>query len=312
MENIAAIDIGSNAIRLVIGEFDEDSCTLRTLRKLREPLRLGKDVFASGTISDKTILQAVEVFTKFRQLMDAYSVKNWRAVATSALREAQNQEQFVRKIKSDAGIQIAVINGQEEARLIHEAVAAQVNLHNKLAVMIDIGGGSVEITVSSNGKIRAANSYNLGTVRLLQKMEEQKLKEKHLKTWIEENNKPVLDFIDRHAKGEKVDLCIGTGGNLEFLGKLRVQILDKDSTFSLRPKELLQISDHLISMTIKDRIDRLGMRADRADVIVPAALIVHSLLEHVGTHRLLIPAVGLKDGILVDLVKAKNPRCIVP
>jgi exopolyphosphatase/guanosine-5'-triphosphate,3'-diphosphate pyrophosphatase len=311
MENVAAIDIGSNAIRLVIGEFDQASQTLRLLRKLREPLRLGRDVFANGSISDKTMSQAVEVFSKFRQLIDAYSVKNSRAVATSALREASNQDSFIRRIKSDAGIQISVIDALEEARLIHEAVAAQVNLHHKLAILLDIGGGSVEITISSNGKIRATESFSLGTVRLLQKLDELKLKEKHLKTWINENFQSVADLIAKHTRQEKVDLCIGTGGNLEFLGKLRVQILDKDSTFSLRPKELGQILDAIMAVPVKDRGDRFRMRPDRADVIVPAGIVAHAVLEVAGTHRMLIPAVGLKDGILVDLIKSKNVRVVM-
>jgi exopolyphosphatase/guanosine-5'-triphosphate,3'-diphosphate pyrophosphatase len=311
MENVAAIDIGSNAIRLVIGEFDSDTRSLRLVRKLREPVRLGKDVFASGTISDKTLRDALEVFTKFQNLINAYSVKTIRAVATSALREAANQDAFVKRIKQDTGIAISVIDGLEEARLIHDAVAAHVNLNQKLAVLIDIGGGSVEVTLSRNSKMLASQSFELGTVRLLQKMEELKLKEKNLKFWIDSQMPMVQDFISKSTKGEKVDVCIGSGGNIESLGKLRVQLLDKDSTFSIKPKEINEIFNHLTSVPLKERIERFNMRPDRADVIVPASLVVLAILEILGSPRLLIPAVGLKDGILVDLLKNKNVRSMI-
>lgn len=312
MENIAAIDIGSNAIRLVIGEFDEQNHSLRLLRKLREPVRLGKDVFSRGAISEKTLEQAGQVFAKFRQLIDAYSVKTSRAVATSALREASNQDLFVKRMRHDSGIHISVIDALEEARLIHEAVAAQVNLHHKLAVLLDIGGGSVELTISSGGRLRSSESFQLGTVRLLQKMTELNLKEKHLKQWVLENFSQPIEFIEKHTRLEKVDLCIGTGGNLEYLGKLRVQILDKDSTYSIRPKELQQILDTVMEIPLRERVERFRMRPDRADVIVPATIISQAVLELVGTHRMLIPAVGLKDGILVDLVRARGVRTILP
>ena len=311
MENIAAIDIGSNAIRLVIGEFDSEARSLRLLRKLREPVRLGKDVFATGSISDKTTKEAIAVFTKFKNLIEAYSVKTSKAVATSALREATNQDAFVKKIKAESGITISVIDGLEEARLIHEAVASQINLNDKMAVLLDIGGGSVEITVSQNAKVKATQSFELGTVRILQKMDELKLKEKNLKVWIDGQMPPVFEFIDKHTKNAPIDMCVGTGGNIEFLGKMRVQLLDKDSTFALKPKELQEIMNVLFSFSYKERVEKLGMRPDRADVIVPASMVVLSVLEHIGTQRLLIPAVGLKDGILVDLLRGKNVRSVV-
>lgn len=311
MENIAAIDIGSNAIRLVIGEYDSDNRSLRLVRKIREPVRLGKDVFSTGTISEKTFREAINVFTQFRNLIEAYSVKSIRAVATSALREATNQDVFVKRVRSETNIMISVIDGLEEARLIHAAVIAQLNLAQKLAVLIDIGGGSVEVTISKNERLIDSRSFELGTVRLLQKMEELKLKEKNLKFWIDSQMSPIFEFISQTTKTESIDLAVGTGGNMEALGKLRVQLLDKDSTFSLKTKELTEIVNQLMAYPLRERMEKFRMRADRADVIVPASLVVTSIMDFLKTPRLVIPGVGLKDGILVDLLRTKSVRSVI-
>jgi exopolyphosphatase/guanosine-5'-triphosphate,3'-diphosphate pyrophosphatase len=298
--HIAAIDIGSNAIRLVLGEMTGHR-DITLLKKVREPVRLGKDVFATGEISKKTAERAVETFKKFRGILKEADVHHVRAVATSALRETRNRDWFVSYVQAETGIKIEVIDGLEEARLIYTAVASRVDLHDKNALLIDIGGGSVELTISVKGRIKGVQTFKLGAVRLLQILEERDLKEKHLKNLLVELMAPVKTFVQSATKGVPIDVCVGTGGNFECLGKLRVALLNRNSIFSMTYHELSQLIEHLGSMSVKERIQYLRLRPDRADVVVPAALVIHAIMGFIPVEMLSIPYVGLRDGILADL-----------
>ncbi len=300
---IAAIDIGSNAIRLVVGELDHHG-DIRILKKFREPVRLGQEVFKSGMISKKTTQRALETFNGFCEILKEYGVEHVRAFATSALREAENRAEFVQEVKSETGLVIQVIDGLQEGRLIFEAVAARVDIHDKHALLIDIGGGSVELTVSSKGAIRVTQSFPLGTVRLLGQLEEQGLKEKHFSKLIQEKFEPVKAFIREACRGRPLDLCVGTGGNFECLGKLRVALLNRNSIYSMTREELVQLTNHLLSMSAKERMQFLRLRPDRADVIVPAALVARAIMDFTGVEILQVPDVGLREGILADLSKS--------
>ena len=300
MERLGAIDIGSNAIRLVIGERD-DHGDIRVVKKVREAVRLGADVFASGTISAKTREKALETFVKFRDLLKTHGVQRSKAIATSALREANDRDSFIEEVKEASGIQIDVIDGIEEGRLVYSAVAHRMNLSDNVALLIDIGGGSVELTISDHGEIRASQTFKLGTVRLLQMLEEKKLKEKHLRFLIETQFEPAKAFLETQLKDHHVDFCVGTGGNFECLGKLRVALLHKNSIFSMTREEVGQLVDHLQTMSVKERIQFLRLRPDRADVVIPAALVTQCVMEHAQNDVLMIPYVGLRDGILTSL-----------
>ncbi|RYZ74111.1 MAG: hypothetical protein EOP05_09490, partial [Proteobacteria bacterium] len=223
MEALAAIDIGSNAIRLVIGSMDEFG-DIKIVKKVREPVRLGKDVFGGGEISSKTRDKALDAFLKFRGLIKEHDVHFTKAVATSALREAKGRDEFVSQVKKSSGIEIDVIDGIEEGRLIYSAVSQRMNLNDKVVLLIDIGGGSVELTIADHGVRKATQTFKMGTVRLLQFLETRGLKEKHLSDVIREHAGPVKDFLATHLKGLHLDLAIGTGGNFETLGKLRVAL----------------------------------------------------------------------------------------
>jgi len=297
---IAAIDIGSNAIRLVLGEFDVYR-DVRILKKVREPVRLGQDVFSEGMISRRTADRAFQTFAKFRTYLERTGVKHVRAVATSALREASNRDWFVKQVELKSRIKIDVIDGTEEARLIHSAVASRVDLDDKNALLIDIGGGSVELTISAHGRIKAVQTFKLGTVRLLQHLQDRGLKERQLREFLLGQIAPVRSFLQSSARGMKPEICIGTGGNLECLGKLRVALLNRNSIFSMTYDELGLLIDHLLSMSVKERIQFLRLRADRADVVVPAALVAQTVMGLVPVEILAIPYVGLRDGILADL-----------
>ena len=297
---LAAIDIGSNAIRLVIADRDEHG-DIRVLKKVREPVRLGADVFATGGISPKTREKALATFAKFRDLLALHKVTRSKAVATSALREANNSEEFIQAVHENTGIKIDLIDGLEEGRLVFSAVAHRMNLDDNVALLIDIGGGSVELTISDHGEICASESFKLGTVRLLQMLEEKQLKEKHLKFLIETQTAAMNEFLKRMVDEYDIDFVVGTGGNFECLGKLRVALLHKNSIFSMTKKEVGQLVDHLQTMSVKERIQFLRLRPDRADVVIPAALVTQIVMEQTDVDVLMIPYVGLRDGILTDL-----------
>jgi exopolyphosphatase / guanosine-5'-triphosphate,3'-diphosphate pyrophosphatase len=300
MESLAAIDIGSNAIRLVIGQMDEYG-DIRIVKKVREPVRLGKDVFGGGEISIKTRDKALEAFQKFSGLIKTHDVHFTKAVATSALREAKGRDEFVQQVKKSCGIEIDVIDGIEEGRLIYSAVSHRMNLNDKVVLLIDIGGGSVELTIADHGVRKATQTFKMGTVRLLQFLETRGLKEKHLGDVIREHAAPIKEFLKTNLGNLHLDLAIGTGGNFETLGKLRVALLHKNSIFSMTRTELRNLVEHLESMSLKERIQFLRLRPDRADVVVPAARVTQTVMELAEVELLSIPYVGLRDGILADL-----------
>lgn len=298
---LAAIDVGSNAIRLVIGEIDAAG-EIHILKKYREGVRLGKDTFSQGEISKKSAERALETFAKFKLFIKEHGVKHVRAVATSAMREASNSKALVADILKFTGIKLEVIDGLEEGRLIFSAVSNRVDLTGSRSVLIDVGGGSVEITIAEGTKIKATQSFPLGTVRMLEALETRGLKEKHLPEVIESKFRPVRAFLRDNLKGKPVHFAIGTGGNFECLGKLRVALLSKTSIYSMTFEELSELTEHLASMTVKERIQFLRLKNDRADVVVPAALVTLAIMEAVPTDTLNVPFVGLRDGILASLL----------
>ncbi len=298
---LAAIDIGSNAIRLILGELDQHG-DVRTVKRVRESVRLGKDAFSgTGEISEKTIDRAVASFRKFRGILKDKGVTYVRAVATSALRDAKNRNDFVAKIKDASGITIQIIDGVEEGRLIYSAIASRLDLSEENSLLIDIGGGSAEITYTSEGQIRGTQTFKLGTVRMLQLLEDKGLKEKHLKGLIQERMGEVTSFIKDVVKKDELDSAVGTGGNLECLGKLRVALLNRTSMFTMSRNELGSLIEHLSGMSYKERVQFLRLRPDRADVIVPAALVTHAIMLAADIDVMNVPYVGLRDGILWDL-----------
>ncbi len=309
MGQIAAIDIGSNALRLVIGNYDSHN-EVHISKKFREPVRLGQDVFAEGIISKKTTQLAIEAFERFRRIIDQNGVSHVRAIATSALREAKNRKEFIDEVERKTDIAIKCIDGEEEARLVYRAIDHKLKLHNRNAVIIDIGGGSVEIIISIEGRVRGMQSFKIGTVRLLQMMQERQIKEKNIQVLLNEKMVEVRKFINDTVKTKKIDLCVGTGGNFECLGKLRVALLNKTSIYSMSAHELDELQTHLMGMTIKERIQFLRIKSDRADVIVPASLLGLMIMNFADCEFLSIPFVGLRDGVLLELIESLTPTAV--
>lgn len=297
----SAIDIGSNAIRMMVAEFQNEQ--LSELKKLRSPIRLGQDVFSHGEISNSTIQKAIETFKKFAEINKKFNVQNSRAVATSATREAKNKMAFVQKIYDASGIKIEVIDGDLEANLIFKAVNHSVDLSGKNALLIDIGGGSVEVTLTQGSRIRKAQSFPLGTVRILDFLKKRNLGEANLKIVIGDQMSPLSKFLEKNDSGTDFDFAVGTGGNFECMARLKMQLLHKSPVNYLTLDELVQISEKLKNFSVKERIEKLKLREDRADVILPALYVTKTVLRQAGAKKLLVPGVGLRDGILWSLVE---------
>lgn len=310
MPGLAAIDIGSNAIRLGIGFLDRE-LSPKFIEEIREPIRLGDEVFKSGMISEQAIQRAEAAFARFKGAFERHAVTRYRAVATSALREARNQSEFIARIRQASGIDIDVISGEEEARLVFLAVHQVCNLKGKLALLVDIGGGSVEVSIVKKSEVVFSESLKMGAVRLLELFRGRPNGEKICARIVKGYVDGLRRRLKRELRGRKIDLCIGTGGNIEELGDLRVQLCGRRGNREIDLKELDRVIQRVGKLSYDERITELGLRPDRADVVIPAALMVREVLRHAQLHRLMIPRVGLKNGVLAELIArtgAHSPR----
>lgn len=305
---VSAIDIGSNAIRMMIADVHPETQKIEVLKRYRAAVRLGHDVFMQGVITPQTMEIAKATFHRYSETNRELKVPVIRAVATSACREAKNRDQFVKEIKKSSGIEIDVIDGTEEGRLIHLAVTRELDLDQRKTMLIDVGGGSVEVTFSKGSKMLATKSFPMGTVRMLENLVKRNLNESHLNILMGEFLKELGPHIYKNCDHDPIDFAIGTGGNLEALGKLKGQLLQKSPHTFLTLDELTEIIERLKPLKIKDRIERLEMRPDRADVIVPAAVLVQTIMRQAETEKILIPNVGLRDGLIYSMIPEFNPR----
>lgn len=290
----AAIDIGSNAVRLLIKKREGDAEQEVRLCKellLRVPLRLGFDVFARGEISEDKAIDLRRLMKAYRQLMKIYEVTNYRACATSAMREARNGKALLKKILKDTGIDIEIISGREEALLIYNNHIECMEDRTGNYLYVDVGGGSTEINLLKEGKLIQSMSYNIGTVRMLTG----KVKDA---TW----QRLRTDLEDLVAGLGPVNI-IGSGGNINKLYRLT----DKaDRRKKLLPVSSLQaMYDEMKPLSVEQRMERFGLKPDRADVIIPAAEIFLTIAGIVHAADIHVPVIGLADGI-VDSLYAKD------
>ncbi len=300
---LAAIDIGSNGIRMQVVRLVEAS-RFELVNYQRAPVRLGQDVFSLGYITEASMEATVQALTRFRSIVEHLGVPRLRAVATSAVREAENSDIFVDRIALHTGITPEVISGEEEARLVHLAVSKVLDLREKYAVLIEIGGGSVEVTLSYGETILSSESYRLGTVRLLQKFGSVTDNLLFFSRMVLEYAELARQRIDREIGSQKIDLCIGTGGNVDALGELRQRLLRRRSNEFITLDELATLVETVGQMPVQERIDKLGLRPDRADVIIPAGIVLHMIARETRVRQITIPHVGLKEGILWDMLPA--------
>ncbi len=301
MPNLCSIDVGSNAMRLAIGFLDHNK-KLHLVEDMREPVRLGQDVFTQGVISKDTIQKAVEAFQRFKELIHQHQVVITRAVATSAVREAHNREELISRIQEATGIELRPITGEEEALLVYLAVSQKIPLHNKTSMLIDIGGGSVELTLARESKILATDSFKMGAVRLLQVLEQKKVGERRFNQMVQEYVESASKRFNQKLAGQRINICAGTGGNLDALLTLKSQILHKPASLFVTLGELKAILSRIQALTYEERVARLGLRPDRADVILPAATVLLKVMEVAKMGRIFIPNVGVKEGLLIEMV----------
>ncbi|HEY8689421.1 MAG TPA: exopolyphosphatase [Chitinophagaceae bacterium] len=293
---LAAIDIGSNAARLLISEVTTDAYGVAKFNKIdliRVPLRLGFDVFEKGEISEHRIDMISQTMKAYKHLLNVYEVKHLKACATSAMRDAKNGAEIIKKIKHETDIDIEIISGSDEAAFIYENHVAENLDKDHSYLYIDVGGGSTELTFFSNNKLIFKDSYNIGTIRLLKnKVEED--------AWDEMKNS-----LKEKTKGHKEVTAIGSGGNINKIFSLSKRKEDKPLPLDL----LRDYYKELANVSLIDRINIYKLKEDRADVIVPALQIYINAMRWAGSNEIYVPRIGLADGLihhLFDEIKMRN------
>lgn len=290
---LAAIDIGSNAARLLITEvshYKDGTVDYTKLNLLRVPLRLGFDVFESGFIPDPKVEQLIDTMKTYQLLMKIYKVEAVKACATSAMRDARNGASIVERVRELTGIGINIISGSEEANVIYETHIAE-NLNSGQGYLyIDVGGGSTELTMFADNHIVFKESFNIGTIRLLSdKVTEAQWE--HMK-W----------FVKTHTKNLQPVIAIGSGGNIN-------KVFSISKRKEGRPLNLELLKDYfkeLNSCTLEERMHIYNLRKDRADVIVPALQIYTSVMRWAGADEIFVPKIGLADGLIKVLYREMN------
>ena len=287
--NYAAIDIGSNAVRLLIKHAHEEEATphLAKILLLRVPLRLGFDVFATGRISEERADNMVRLMKAYRQLMKIYRVEAYRACATSAMRDAKNSPDVIREIEKKTGIRIEIIDGQEEAKIVYNNHLEYMENSKANWLYVDVGGGSTEINLMSGGQLILSRSYNIGTVRILENAVAES-----------EWSRLETDMTELEQSYPGMNI-IGSGGNINKLYRLSEK---KKRQQRRMPVELLeQIHAGLKELTVEQRMEQYNLKPDRADVIVPAGEIFLTIARLIKSEFIYAPELGLSDGIIDGL-----------
>lgn len=282
--NLAAIDIGSNAARILIKSVKKTNNGLRSkkLQFLRIPLRLGMDVFGTGEIGEEREKMLLRTMKVFRQLLILYDVKDYRICATSAFREAKNGDKVLKHVMKETKLQISIISGDEEARTIRDNYTGDGNL-----LYMDVGGGSTELSLVCDGKLIGSKSFNIGTIRILNECVEASI-------W-----KEMAEAVRELTKGVENIRIVGSGGNINKLYRLAPK---KERTKdTLHIDTLSRIYTRLSALSLEQRMMEYDLRASRADVIVPAAQLFLMVANLVKADTILVPTVGLADGIINEL-----------
>jgi len=286
---LAAIDIGSNAARLLISDVipggTQENPEFIKIALIRVPLRLGFDVFDKGEISPNKVDKVIKTIKSYKLLLDIYDVKHLKACATSAMRDAANGEAIIKKVKEETGIEISIISGQEEASFIYENHIAENMTSDESYLYIDVGGGSTELTFFSDGKLIFKESFNIGTIRLLKNQ----VTEKHWDT--------MKEFIKSKTKGYHHVTAIGSGGNINKIFSISKRKEGKPLSLELLRDYYKEFS----TMSLSQRMSLYKLREDRADVIVPALLIYINVMRWTDTEEIFVPKIGLADGLIHNL-----------
>ncbi|HXS57799.1 MAG TPA: hypothetical protein VN726_16810 [Hanamia sp.] len=292
---LAAIDIGSNAARLLLTEAtvdDKNKPSFNKISLIRVPLRLGFDVFETGRISDHKIDLLLSTMKGFSGLIKAFEVKALKACATSAMRDASNTQEIICLVKQETGIEIEVISGSEEASFVFENHIAENMDKDHSYLYIDVGGGSTELTFYSNNNMVFKDSFNIGTIRLLKN------------AVADESWNEMKEDIKAKTKGHKQVTAIGSGGNIN-----KIFSLSKRKDGKSLPLDLLRdYYKELSNVSLKDRINIYKLRDDRADVIVPALQIYINAMRWAGATEIYVPRIGLADGLVQHLWEEQKAK----
>jgi exopolyphosphatase/guanosine-5'-triphosphate,3'-diphosphate pyrophosphatase len=288
----AAIDIGSNAIRLLLSAVFENETgpVFKKMTLVRMPIRLGRDAFLTNEISGQKILELVTAMKGFQHLINAYAPLSIMACATSAMRVAENGPQVCRQIQLETGINVEIISGKREAEILFNNKREAILHKNEPSMFVDVGGGSTEITVYSEGKAITSESFNIGTVRILEDIVP-KSDWKQLKNWLQ-----------THTEAYPKISAIGSGGNINKTFRLAGGKSGKPISY----KKLKDINTYLEGFTNAQRITDLGMRPDRADVILPALTIYRRVMKWGHAEQIFVPILGLADGMIQILYQKYN------
>lgn len=294
IKKYAAIDIGSNAMRVLISNVVETKEEVHFQKNalVRAPIRLGEDSFTLGEISKKNLKRMISAMKAFKLLMKVHGVSQYQAYATSALREANNSREVVEQVKKKAGIKIEIIDGRKEAEIISNSKISDFLNTQKTFLFVDVGGGSTEFTFINEGKRVCSKSFKIGTVRLINNLVDDRIWEA-IRNWITKNAQPY----------HKITL-MGSGGNINKLFKL--SNIKEGKPLSVI--KLNQIFLELESLSYEDRIVKFELNPDRADVIIPAARIYLKALEWSGGQRIYVPKFGLSDGMIKYMHKNKRKK----
>ena len=289
----ASIDIGSNAVRLLlcnVFETDADPI-LKKAELVRMPLRLGEDAFRFKKITERKSEQLIKIMKAFKLLIEAFEVIDYKACATSAMREAENSSEIIEKVRKQSGIEIELIDGKTEAHIIYSNHTAEHLERDHSYLYIDVGGGSTELTLFSDNHILQSQSFNVGTIRMMQ---DQISKEtwQNFKEWIRQTTNGITPLT-----------AIGSGGNINKIFKMAGRKEGKP----ISQEKIREIYEYLQTFTYEERITKLELNPDRADVIIPAARIFITVLKAAGIEEVLVPQIGLVDGI-IHLLYEKNKQ----
>lgn len=292
----AAIDVGSNAVRLLIKRIDKDAPApqfkLKKLQLLRVPLRLGFDVFTRQEVSKKKAEDLVRFMKASRQLMKIYGVDRMRACATSAMRDAKNGKEIIKAIAKETGIELEIISGAEEAGIVYNNHIERGDTDRGNYLYVDVGGGSTELNFMQGGKLRISRSFDIGTVRIL-------TDNVKLSDWDDLNG--FLAELHKEASDIRI---VGSGGNINKLYKMAKTRDTATQSFSVN--ELSRMYHELKPLTVEQRMDLYNMRRDRADVIVPACRIFLTVAHAIEADTVIVPTIGVADGIIDGLVLADS------
>lgn len=292
----AAIDVGSNAMRFLAAEF-HSATEYTVLEQTRTPVRLGGGVFITGELAPAALDGAVAALAEYGRALRAHDITHYRAVATSAVRDARNRGDLLERALSEAGVALEAIGGTEEARLVHFAVADRVPMRHGRWLLADLGGGSVEVLVVDRHAIYSSASHDIGSVRLLEELGTGSDDHRHFRRRVEEYVGALRLTTRRRVAG-----FIATGGNAEAMARLAEAAPDDDGVSVLKVGAVRQLIDRLAELSVEQRITELGLRPDRADVLLPAAIVYERFCTMSGCQEMLVPFVGLKEGVLLDMV----------